>query len=57
MTRKKLIKKTRYFFLQMGLANLNPNKISYCRDLPNKKLTNEERWKILENMLKERGLL
>lgn len=57
MTRKKLIKKTRYFFLQMGLANLNPNKISYCRDLPNKNLTNEERWKILENMLKERGLL
>lgn len=53
MTRKKLIKKARYAFLKFGMASFDARQIAYCRDLPNK-LTNEERWKLLEKVMLER---
>ena len=51
MTRKKLIKKIRYAFLQLGMASFDTRNIAYCRDLPNKELTNEDRWKLIEKVM------
>ena len=56
MTRKKLIKKTRYAMMLLGLHKVDARKISYCNELPDRFMTNKDRWDMLENILNERHL-